>query len=76
MNLKDCTNLLYGEDRRVATIVTVRMIANNDEMKLIWLVPGISSAERQYNQTATNTINGGGHGVNSTMTDGIVDGTN
>ena len=24
----------------------------------------------------TNTINGGGHGVNSTMMDGIVDGTN
>ena len=52
MNLKMVINLLYGEDRRVATIVTVRMIANNDEMKLIWLVPGISSAERQYNQTA------------------------
>ena len=31
---------------------------------------------QKSNHTATNTINCGGHGVNSTMMDGIVDGTN
>ena len=70
-------NLLYGADRRVATIITVMMIANNDEMKMIWLVPGISVVQKGNTiRLQTNTINGGGHGVNSTMMDGIVDGTN